>query len=429
MNLRRYEVKNCAKTGVLSDLWSRHGSCIQELENDLIEKDKQTLEIKVPVGRIVLHSIFKVVEENGIKYIYSTPSKLDNNYVIQLDPTNNLEPDEKAYFASEMARRGYEKRELSSVVGDNEELADELIDRRYFVELNNNYYLPGAELITAIGRKADISGKILNTPNPRLFDVIINGLFLCGDEYIAIVRQDETGISKCFSLWSKRYKLVPQWITVKRIIKEIGMKMSDAPAMKRYTVSNYMTAIEVEFDKLANDLQDTYNCPDSFIPGIRILTSDAGESALSVIPYLRNKDAYVLTEAVKMKHTRRYDLERYISSVNRTAFKKFYTIPEKMSELLLVNIPNENKMDLAYGLFYHFKSMGCPMTKEKIEVFADIYCGILPAGKITAYDAYNVLLSFPELAGSDIKKTQKEAMVKLMEKLLYFDYKEYSENI
>ena len=190
---------------------------------------------------------------------------------------------------------------------------------------------------------------------------------------------------KIFAVFADRYRIIPQNELFKAILSDFEKEMGKAE-LNTYTISNTETEIYIEFPKKANDFSKVYNLKDTLTPGLRINMSDIGESSFIINGYVRinHSITYIPEANYSRAHTKNAELDIIIENVGKTIFAEYTKIPERMMELLSIDIKNP---DLVIPAVLKY----CNIKKEfgaKVEtaILENLISSLNPTIAYTAYD-------------------------------------------
>ena len=200
-----------------------------------------------------------------------------------------------------------------------------------------------------------------------------------------ILFREVDNAKKIFAVFADRYRIIPQNALFKSILSDFEKELGKA-SLSYYSVSNAETEIYLEFPKKAKDFSKVYNLKDTLIPGLRINMSDIGESSFIINGYLRinNSITYIPGANYSRAHTKNAELDAIIENVGKAIFTEYTKIPERLMELLSIDIKDAEQL-IPKVLRY------CNIKKDfgaKIEnaILENLIATVNPALNYTAYD-------------------------------------------
>ena len=214
---------------------------------------------------------------------------------------------------------------------------------------------------------------------------------------------------KILSVFTDRYKLIPQHTLVTRLIADFEQELGRAD-IKYYDISNYTTEILMEFPEKADDFTAVYNLKETVIPGIRILLSDSGDSSFIINGTMRigKSVTYVPGAEYSRAHTKNADLSSISDTTSERVFKEYTKFPERLCELLQIDIKTPSLLIPQVIASCGFKKeFGAKFEKNIIQ---DLQDGINPSISYTAYDIATMILDY---AADNEEKRSMEAISRL----------------
>ncbi len=156
-----------------------------------------------------------------------------------------------------------------------------------------------------------------------------------------IARRSDDGIVKAYGVLGSAYAPIPQSVLMD--IKDKSEENLECTAVLRnFVCDNFISRLHIEFPKISDDFAKIYSLPDEVVPGICISTSDVGDSSLTIWGTIRIKSKTgsrpVIFGEYKRKHSGNIDLDAIIDEVSQKIFADFASIPERMVELLSIEI-------------------------------------------------------------------------------------------
>lgn len=207
-----------------------------------------------------------------------------------------------------------------------------------------------------------------------------------------VLYREVEGVKKIFSVFTDRYKLIPQYKVIGDLLSEFQKEFGNAE-VRRYYIDNFETDILVEFPKKAEEFSRVYNLPEEVVPGVHIHVSDTGESSFVFCGSTRvgkKRITYIPGADFARAHTKGADITEIMTEINQTVFSEFTKMPERLMELITIDL--KDPRDYVPKLVKHCeirKNFGKDAEKEIAE---KISASINPTIQYTAYDLVQLFL-------------------------------------
>lgn len=212
-----------------------------------------------------------------------------------------------------------------------------------------------------------------------------------------LVRKDGNA-RKIFALFSQKYSYVNQYAMMCELLDTMEEELG-ASSVRNWEINHIYTDICLEFPEKAEEFSKLYNLPQTVVPGIRVHTSDVGESSVIINGTVRTGKGfgYIPMCTVKEEHSTALNVRKIMDEVDRKIYPEFCKIPERMIELLQIDIEDPRSVigkvfqDLGYR-----KSVLLGNKKGK-ELLEDLILSVSDNVKYTAYDVAMVFMDIPSM--------------------------------
>lgn len=244
------------------------------------------------------------------------------------------------------------------------------------------------------------------------------------EQDVKLLIRSVDGIKKVFAMHSDRYTYVPQ-TTILDIIGQIEHGLGK-PVCKRWEVTNSKTEVYLEFPEKAQDFAKTYRVPKKIIPGLRLITSDVGESSVCAIGTWRLEGTPLGFEVFTRKHIGRIDTVKVLEQISQKIFAKYDRIPKRLCELMLIEV--DSPMDCVDSVFEQIKlkdKLGVRRTAQLRSIMVDQFNYIV---RYTAYDVAIAILGLPDSVigmPKGVHKTFSDCIADAV----FADFEEYKEEL
>ena len=195
------------------------------------------------------------------------------------------------------------------------------------------------EGLAALAEKGGVGGIRVNTPSKFRDVYIMEGILAKSAPLKLVVRTiEENGRTdrKLFGVLTEKYKpismqLIPE--TIDAFEEDGSMGKSE---LRYWKNSQTYTEALVEFPEAAEELAETYGLADALIPGIRISTSDTGDSAVRIQSTFRKDGGrtYVVKKEIKRNHMGKITKEEILKDVKKDIYAEISELPERLAGLM-----------------------------------------------------------------------------------------------
>lgn len=326
--------------------------------------------------------------------------------------------------------KGIEVRELTKNHGATIELLDETINQSHMLmKLGTGYFFTTKKVLKTLCQRA---GSTMGDFALR-DEIMIR--FHRDAGYIAymsnvpssckVLYREVDGAKKVFAVFASRYRVIPQYLLIKQLIKAFEVEMGEA-VLKKYIVNHFDTEIFIEFPEKARDFQKVYSLPDQVTPGIRIHVSDTGDSSFIINGILRLKNAvvYIPDARYARAHTTNAEISDIAKEVEKIIFSEYTKIPERMVQLLQIDIPAPKAYSLIPKISKYCDIKGV-IGKKLEEEWVDTIQNYFNMN--ASYTAYDVVMFFLHAATEiEEKKASRDMISKIRTSFIksaFFDFK------
>ena len=300
-----------------------------------------------------------------------------------------------------------------------EVLVKELKHNRLMLKHGDNKYFTADSLIPTMTARIGAGGINAKRPSYKR-DAYFAELLGVTEQDVQLLVRTFDGVRKVFAMHSDRYTIVPQ-TTILDIIGQIESGLGK-PVCRQWEVSNAKTEVYLEFPEKAADFAKTYNLPKKIVPGLRLITSDVGDSSVCAIGTWRLGNAPLGYEVYTRKHTGRVDTEKILDQIGQRIFAKYDRIPKRLCELMKVEVPEP--MDCVDSIFEQIglkDKIGVRRMAQVREIVRDQFNYVV---KYTAYDVAIAIMALPDMVVGMTKGVQ-QVFADCISGAVFADYEEY----
>ena len=179
--------------------------------------------------------------------------------------------------------------------------------------------------------KAGLKGSAVFDASPERAAFIMQR-FRNPQKVVALVRkgdEENNGIQKIMALFSGKYAYIPQSILLE-IIAKLKVVADECPVCRCWEVDHFVSSIFLEFPGRAELFKHRYGLPDYLIPGIRLSTSDVGDSSLSARAAWRIEESFIEGDAINVEHSGIPKIDDFAMEIDRKIIQRF---PEFLNRL------------------------------------------------------------------------------------------------
>lgn len=320
-------------------------------------------------------------------------------------------------------------------VKDKEKFIRELLSNRVFLGYQGSYYFISENFVSTFGMRVEMSGNALldNTLERNIHAA----QRLNQDEEMTLIIRNQEGVDKVYAALSNKYTYVPQSILMEIIDKFDIKKVLGRIACKRWEMTHACTRILLEFPDKAEELQKTYGLPKNLLPGMILEKSDVGECSITIKGTWRYGEYPIVEHEIKKKHSGKVDIPEIIEQAQKEIFDKYTVLPERLCELMKVDITDPtwkalgsrkfrelNKEVIANVIKHVFKQIELVKAitkKNEKDLYERLYEEFDLDICYTAYDICLAIMSTPERL-SGISPVYMDKLQKAVGKAPYVEY-------
>lgn len=407
----------------LLDKWSASGSDVESFNKAVKELSDATYVNVVRAGNLKLFS----KAESDISSILSV-FVLDPNDLWEVDPTGALS-----------LKRGKFKRESFEKVNAEELVKEYENSTKLLIQTDGQTLFTSANLCPTFGLRTQMGGDATLTPSIGRDIHFAERLKVNEDEEISLIIRKSNGIRKAFAALSGTYTYEPQ-----TLMSDTLKRVSDGGVLGKmechhWSLNNQIGEIFVEFPEKTAEISAIYDLEDELVPGLYIAKSDVGECSITIRATWRIGSSIIILDELKRKHSGKIDVEKIMEDVDKIVFSKYTKLPEKLCELMTVNITDPtwkktlstskfesaNKKAVNAAIKSVFKQIGLvEATTKKIEkqLYEALCDEIDPSISYTAYDIAMMIMQLPERRISGLSKAYIDPLAKACGKAPYVKY-------
>ena len=253
-------------------------------------------------------------------------------------------------------------------------------------------YFTADTLIPTMAQRIGAGGTNVNRPSFKR-DAYFAELLAVEEQDIKMLVRSIDGVKKAFAMHSARYGLVPQTMILD-IIDQIEHGLGK-PVCKWWEVSNAKTEVYLEFPEKADDFAATYRMPKKIGPGMRLITSDVGESSVCANGTWRLEGVPLGYEVYTRKHVGRIDPVTVLNQIGERIFAKYDRIPKQLCELMKIDV--EEPLDCVDSVFEQIKlkeEIGVRRMPQLQSIMRDQFNYV---ASYTAYDVAIAIMALPDM--------------------------------
>lgn len=271
-------------------------------------------------------------------------------------------------------------------------LVKELKHNCLMLKHGNDKFFTADTLIPTMAQRIGAGGTNVTRPSFKR-DAYFAELLAVEEQDIKMLIRSIDGVKKAFAMHSAKYGFVPQTMILD-IINQIEHGLGK-PVCKYWEVSNAKTEVYLEFPEKADDFAAVYCIPKKIVPGLRLITSDVGESSVCAIGTWRLASVPLGYEVYTRKHVGHIEPEIVLNQIGEKIFAKYDRIPKRLCELMKIEV--EEPLDCADSIFEQIK------LKEEIGVRRMPQLRVIMrdqfnlAASYTAYDVAISIMALPDM--------------------------------
>lgn len=308
-------------------------------------------------------------------------------------------------------------------LGDNEAFYKELKKSGFMLNIDGTLYICSGETIGTLCSRCSLGGAALTENVSVLRDSYITEILAKKKSKCSVVmRVSEEGVRKVFAVLGGTYTAIPQ-NKIRDVVAAaedelLGDKESTFRGM---TANNFVTRLYFEYPSIADEFRKVYKMTLNVTPGICVVTSDMGDSSLTVYGTIRLPGSETPFHIGKYSriHRGNVDIDEYIEGVRNNIFTEYTKIPERIMELLTIDVSDVNETLKAVmeksGLA---KVIGKKYSDQFVEAAAQEF---IPGKPYNAFDIANFIATVPErIIG--MAASARDAFAKTAKDAFFVDY-------
>lgn len=378
-------------TTMLLDSWTKVGSDFEEFARLIKDIDASTSIIPIETDAL---SLFSVI---------GSSSEALNLLVFNADLADLRTPPATSRI----------RIDAITEKGGTQEFLDEIMSTALIIGTDglNKIMFTSHGLTRDLGARAQITGNglIQATPERSAFLAHRYVASPCNANFIIRSNTSDSGrLKKIFAMPSAGYRYIPQ-STLLEIADYFKDEMGGFESI-HWEVSHNVSQIWLEFPKQAEDIAEVYKLPHSMVPGVLLETSDTGDCALKVIPTWKRAGgrSYLRAGEYKREHKGSSDLADITEKVKSTVFSVYTKLPERLCDLLSIDIPKP--VPFWEVLFETVNIKSIIGKRRYTELLDAVQCEMNPALHYTAYDFAMRFSDLPAIFKDNWLREQLEAL-------------------
>lgn len=193
--------------------------------------------------------------------------------------------------------------------------------------------------LSALAEKAGVGGIRVNDPSKYRDVYIMEGILQKANPIKLVVRtvnEDGRTDRKVFGVLTEKYKpvslqLIPDTIDAFEADGTMGCS-----ELRYWRNNQTYTEVLIEFPEAAEEMAETYGLTEALVPGIRISTSDTGDSAVRIQGTYRRSGSrtYVVQKEVKKNHMGKVDKDTILADTKKEIYAEISELPERLAGLM-----------------------------------------------------------------------------------------------
>lgn len=366
----------------LDDEWNVSGTDEEQFRSLIKDVSETTYTKVISPENFLIYSLlgFRKIKEQAFKVAIIDPDFATIGVLL---------PNSKGcYFSDKNKNIGLMTFEQLRKAGitDNQiqEIENEGFLLQYRTEKRTLTLLPSKMLLATLCRQLGI-GKLNSGPEP-LRDIYLASQMNQKKKFKMVYRKYQ-GNAKAFACFGPKYYAEPQTIVLDIIERLREQGFTDDISIKQWSVCHSNTIVNLEFTKMAQEFEDM-----KITPGVRLTTSDIGDSSYTLENFLSiNDNIVILKDLVARKHTSELEVDVFVKHYIKEAFPSIVLIMSRIKKLDNVRVDNKKKTVLHLlekAQFFHVLGI---KNSTKVKEFLKQ----LPEGSCTGKNVIIEVLQIP----------------------------------
>lgn len=293
-----------------------------------------------------------------------------------------------------------------------EDIKEEVMTNRMIIgKISNSSIIPlfvDEHALITLGQKIGLSGDWFFNPGKDTSLFVRNAaVFQALSEKKRIYKlayRQVGSIKKLFACFSEKYAELSQNDMIRAIEYVISNNTLGKMKCDYWEIDQFFTKIVFSFPDYAKDLSTIYGLERTLIPCLTFMTSDTGDCSLKVITtWKAGTNSYSTLDEFEQKHIGDADIKSMKDDIENHIFPEYTKIPEKLVELMSINITDpgkdyiENKKIYVECIKKVMKSLGFvkAIGKKNDKILFDSLCA--EYNSMINYTAYDICMSIMEL--------------------------------
>lgn len=320
---------------------------------------------------------------------------------------HELPAKEVRFMTIEQGLRYYKtEQNLANRLGVSVELLEETKSNTdILVVFRRNAYLLGSSAWVSLKNRMNIYGSGYDQLSAELQTAVLNYRFAqIGDKTVKVIIVDK----KVRAIMSDEYAVVPTAELFEAVLERTASRFGGYELVASYADHN-IARCKIIIPAVKDTLNQIYNLPDEYIPGIIIETSDTGFSANKIGPYWQVGKASFINakEYIYMPHIGKINLNTVLDELPNV-FLKYQNTLKKFAALMQIELSMPVKV-----LKKACKKIELPrkLTRQLVEQF-ELNLSTRGGAIVTAYDVCREILFAPQLVDGQQKTIIEEKVGK-----------------
>lgn len=278
-----------------------------------------------------LQNFFAAIAELDDATEYLTVSS-DAMHLLSLDVAKSNDEKIIAYQYSAtgpVQARSIKISRLKAMGADEPLINEALSNNKLMLLIGNRVFFTSISILNTLSARTGISGNRFYEPTHGRDAYIAETMRDHPFTTKLMYRNDSGNVNKVFAAFSGKYAPIPQKL-LKTVIENL-MDVEDSSLgkaeCKNWSVSHFLSEINIEFPDKAKDLAVLYGLPDNIVPGIYLATSDTGNCAITARETWSIRGARSCGQTYKRVHKGSIDAQGIIEDIQNTIFSRYTQVP------------------------------------------------------------------------------------------------------
>lgn len=284
---------------------------------------------------------------------------------------------------------------LREIPGMTEGIIDELKHKsKLLFTIGNSMYIVSTVAFSTLNNRAKLGGDAMSTPSVGRAVECAKSFFLHKPTKIQFIVRCNEKTKMIMAAHSEKYAYVPQTVLLEiynKIASDFGK-----PKCLWWEVTHEVTQCYVTFPEIATEMAATYDLPDNIMPGLYFGTSDSADGSLVIRGFWSVRGNVIGGQSIRRNHRGVVDTDQFAEKAWETIFADYNSIPERLTELLTIDIANPYKTLRSVFKQIDAAKSTCLGKNLSSELFKQLCNEFSSQNKYTAYDIAMAIASVPD---------------------------------